>query len=911
MSGNNIIVRKILFMVGCIVFAMVFAVTTKTIIEYKSSTFDKEKPLGAAVTQTCDAGYWYSASLQDCVKCPAGKYCDGSGSSTACAAGYYQDELGQSSCKVCPSGTYQDSTGQTSCKECNGVINADRTGCSTSIEISCSKTIYVGSTGKCTVKYGNNDVTTTASYNSSQSAVATIDGTTGIVTAKKIGKTVISTSYNGATATATINVVKKISEPVCKTGLSYTGLEQQLISDGEGYTLSGHMQTNAGSHQVVVSLKDGYAWSSGSTSDKNIICSIAKVTPSIAVVGRSEKIYDGNPLVPKIEISVGDNVISSGTTAKYYNGGTCSGEVLTTGAPTEIGVYSIIATATINENFKEQVSTACTKIEIKKSQLNLACPSTVELGKTGKCTATFNGKEITDSVGTLTWSGAEGLNVDPTTGSFNAKAIGNLRVMASLKTADGTHAGYAFINVISANSFYINCGSGVLEKDETATCIAKFNGNNVIPTNYSSSDSKIVKVDSNSGVITAVASGKATISATYTFEQKEYTAKFDVSVGTTDYQISPSRRKIYLAKSDDTVMLDINIYNDNGTTVRQMAITASSQNGYVNLSTTPANYSGNYYPLVITSNGKAGGENKNTVHDVVQVCVKGTNTCTNVDVYIHCSKWTEINSKKTFSTGWLLSNAHVTSGRCDYMDPSLCKRIENSDGTVTYECSKYYNRCCGATSGGSTPTTETPACYSNNSTGIYAWGTYKNNSNYALVSTIKNETDCKTPTPSKDEPSGSGDEEVYACYKDNENNYEWSSSPTPGYTLVESIKDKDNCKIIDDAACYYDENGKYRWGSYSNNPLYTLVDTVKTADKCNTPQACYRDTNGDFVWGDYAYNSAYSLVTNITNQNDCGEIINVPSTGANKAAIIYISVIVMLIAGGSFVYIVYNKKRFN
>ena len=68
--------------------------------------------------------------------------------------------------------------------------------------------------------------------------------------------------------------------------------------------------------------------------------------------------------------------------------------------------------------------------------------------------------------------------------------------------------------------------------------------------------------------------------------------------------------------------------------------------------------------------------------------------------------------------------------------------------------------------------------------------------------------------------------------------------------------------------------------------------------------------------GSYKFSSTsnylfFSKEQYLINKEKCGDIVKVPATGATTEAIIYVSIIIMLIAGGSFVYYVYNKKRFN
>ncbi len=75
--------------------------------------------------------------------CHVGYYCPGDNTERECPKGYYQDETGQSSCKICPAGTYQDQTGQTSCKQCSaGRYNPNQGSTSSSACKCCSANHY-------------------------------------------------------------------------------------------------------------------------------------------------------------------------------------------------------------------------------------------------------------------------------------------------------------------------------------------------------------------------------------------------------------------------------------------------------------------------------------------------------------------------------------------------------------------------------------------------------------------------------------------------------------------------------------------------------------------------------------------------------------------------------------------------
>ena len=82
----------------------------------------------AAAALPCPGGTHQDMSLDvmtseaQCVNCLAGAFCSvGSDEPTQCAAGTYQDEPRQDTCKPCEAGTFQALRGQTGCNNCTGL----------------------------------------------------------------------------------------------------------------------------------------------------------------------------------------------------------------------------------------------------------------------------------------------------------------------------------------------------------------------------------------------------------------------------------------------------------------------------------------------------------------------------------------------------------------------------------------------------------------------------------------------------------------------------------------------------------------------------------------------------------------------------------------------------------------------
>lgn len=92
------------------------------------------------------------------------------------------------------------------------------------------------------------------------------------------------TSTGGTiTASCTLTVGDKpdpgpilIPVPTAITGLRWTGKVQTGVSEGTGYSLTGHKATDVGNHTATATLRADYQWTDNSTEAKTILWSIAK-----------------------------------------------------------------------------------------------------------------------------------------------------------------------------------------------------------------------------------------------------------------------------------------------------------------------------------------------------------------------------------------------------------------------------------------------------------------------------------------------------------------------------------------------------------------------------------------------------------------------------------------------------------
>ncbi|MBQ6326532.1 MAG: leucine-rich repeat protein [Clostridia bacterium] len=80
---------------------------------------------------------------------------------------------------------------------------------------------------------------------------------------------------------------EKVTPPVAKTGLVYTGKAQQGVAAGANYTLTGATATNAGTHTAIATLKEGFTWSDGSTEPLEIEYTIDPATVTVYGISKS------------------------------------------------------------------------------------------------------------------------------------------------------------------------------------------------------------------------------------------------------------------------------------------------------------------------------------------------------------------------------------------------------------------------------------------------------------------------------------------------------------------------------------------------------------------------------------------------------------------------------------------------
>ena len=108
----------------------------------------------------------------------------------------------------------------------------------------------------------------------------------------------VTVTYQGKSEQIVIKVApKQIAAPNAATGLVYDGTEKDGVTGGDGYTLSGDTKaTDANDYfaTAVLTDKDNTTWTDGTTDDKTIEWSIAKMVVSGSIVAPESLVYDGS-----------------------------------------------------------------------------------------------------------------------------------------------------------------------------------------------------------------------------------------------------------------------------------------------------------------------------------------------------------------------------------------------------------------------------------------------------------------------------------------------------------------------------------------------------------------------------------------------------------------------------------------
>ncbi len=222
---------------------------------------------------------------------------------------------------------------------------------------------------------------------------------TGVITPTK--SKIVDTSGNDVTdnydlnyisGTLTINCLNTAVPPTVGNK-RYNGSEQTGVSGGSNVELNGTLKaTVIGNYNASAVPKANYCWNDGTTTKRDYVWSIKSNTMYITL-NNKESDYTGSAInidTPVIKNSDGDIITGPTLTYTYYNGGSCNGTALS-GAPSNAGSYSVIATANAYGEYARSDSN-CATLVINKvdSTLDASVPESITYGRTATLTYTLN-----------------------------------------------------------------------------------------------------------------------------------------------------------------------------------------------------------------------------------------------------------------------------------------------------------------------------------------------------------------------------------------------------------------------------------------------------------------------------------------------------------------------------------------
>ena len=183
-------------------------------------------------------------------------------------------------------------------------------------------------------------------------------------------------NYTGLTHSIPFTVTApatKIALPSAKTGLVYTGSTQTGVATGTGYTLSGNTGVNAGTYTATATLKSGYEWSDGASSQSRTISwSIAKATNS----------WLTQPSLSSTEFEEGSTVTISMGSVKF--GVKQANYTATELAQLAAGSYTLVVSVTGTDNYTGLTKSIAFTVTAKPTVSNLYCVVDLSAGASAK-----------------------------------------------------------------------------------------------------------------------------------------------------------------------------------------------------------------------------------------------------------------------------------------------------------------------------------------------------------------------------------------------------------------------------------------------------------------------------------------------------------------------------------------------
>ncbi|MDD3363018.1 MAG: Ig-like domain-containing protein [Hespellia sp.] len=403
-------------------------------------------------------------------------------------------------------------------------------------------TLKKGQEETLTVSYNPDDTTDskTVSWNSSDPSVATVDNA-GKITAIKDGSTTITATVGDKTATCTVTVqevkLKGISLDKTSTKIAKGEKETLTITYNPENTTDDKTATWESSDEKVATVANGEITAVGKGT-ATITAKVGAFTATCDVVVNvplKQILLDPTSLTmmkgetkPALKVNYLPLDTDDSKTVTWTSSDNTIATVSNIGVVKALKKGTVTITATGANDIKGTCTVSVDEKAITGVTLNVT-EKTLEPAETQQLTATLVPEDNTDDDKTITWSTSdEAVATVSADGLVTAVAGGTATITAT--TSNGKTATCAITVPIHMTGIALSQDTADLLKGKTEQLSVTYNPENTTDdktVTWTSSDEAVATVDAN-GLVTAVAEGTATITATTTVGS--FTAECAVTV---------------------------------------------------------------------------------------------------------------------------------------------------------------------------------------------------------------------------------------------------------------------------------------------------------------------------------------------------------------------------------------------
>jgi hypothetical protein len=412
----------------------------------------------------------------------------------------------------------------------------------TSIAVSPSNaSLSVGATRQfsATATYSDNstqDVTATASWTVVTAAVATVNST-GLATGVAAGSTTVGASLSGVSGTSTLNVVAKVVSAISVSpspASIVAGATQQFTAtatytDGSTANATATASWTVATTTVATISSTGLAAgvAAGSTT---VTASLGGVsgTAKLSVVAKTPTAISVSPSTASIVAGATQQFTATATysdsstanvtaTASWTVATTTAATISSTGLATGVAAGSTTVTASLSgvsgTAKLSVVAKAVTAISVSPSTASIVAGATQQF----TATATYNDSSTANVTAAANWTAATTTvaTMSPA-GLATGVAAGSTTVTASLSGVSGTATLGVAAKVVTAVSVSPSPASVVAGTTQQFTAAATYSDSStadVTATAHWTTANAAVAMISSTGLLTAVASGSTTVTA--------------------------------------------------------------------------------------------------------------------------------------------------------------------------------------------------------------------------------------------------------------------------------------------------------------------------------------------------------------------------------------------------------------